>query len=532
MATYLLIVSVVIIMCVFFNRITSKLGIPMLLAFILLGMIFGSDGLLKIHFDNYSFAEQVCSTALIFIMFYGGFGTKWSEVKPVLVKSVLLSSVGVVLTAAITALFCHFVLKIEMLESFLIGSIISSTDAASVFSILRSKQLNLKYNTASLLEVESGSNDPCAYMLTAVVLSMMGGGSNLNKIFYLIFSQITFGALLGFIIASSSLWILRRFKFSSAGFKAIFVLAIAILSYAVPEMLGGNGYLSTYIVGVTIGNCEIRNKKALVNFFDGITVLMQMLIFFLLGLLSFPSQLPDVALPALLIALFLTFVARPISVFAILSPFKSNLNQKLLVSWSGLRGAASIVFAVMATTSDAYTKNDIFHIVFFIVIFSILLQGSLLPLISRKLDMIDENADVMKTFTDYSDEVPIQFIEFTIPLKHFWVGKKISEISLPPDTILVLLQRGDKTIVPHGRTIILAGDTFILSAKSLGKIEGVSLYEKHISKGDPWENRSISKVVKNPNMLIIMIKRKRRIIIPKGSTVLRENDVLVINHIS
>ena len=189
MPVYILIASVVIIACIILNKVTNKLGIPMLLAFILLGIFFGSDGVVKIEFGNYDFAEQICSAALIFIMFYGGFGTKWSEARPVAVKAVLLSSLGVVLTAAITGLFCHYFLKIEWLESFLIGSVISSTDAASVFSILRSKRLNLKYNTASLLEVESGSNDPCSYMLTIIVLALMEGSASGGGIAYLVFAQ-------------------------------------------------------------------------------------------------------------------------------------------------------------------------------------------------------------------------------------------------------------------------------------------------------------------------------------------------------
>ena len=282
MAVHLLLVATIIIACVVFNRISNKLGIPMLLAFILLGMFFGSDGIVKIPFDNYLFAEQICSIALIFIMFYGGFGTKWSEAKPVAFMSILLSSVGVILTALITGLFCHYILNIKLLESFLLGAVISSTDAASVFSILRSKRLNLKYNTASLLEVESGSNDPFSYMLTAIILTAMSGVVDGKEIGYLIFSQIIFGVLFGIIIAFISLYILQRFNFKTAGFDAIFVLAIAIIAYAAPTAIGGNGYLSAYIVGIILGNKSIKNKKALVNFFDGLTGLMQMTLFFYL----------------------------------------------------------------------------------------------------------------------------------------------------------------------------------------------------------------------------------------------------------
>lgn len=530
MAITLLIVSAVMFLCVLFNKVSSKLGIPMLLAFIVLGMFFGSDGVVKIPFDDYKVAEQVCSVALIFIMFYGGFGTKWSTAKPIAGKSVLLSTVGVILTALLTGVFCHFALRMELLESFLVGAVISSTDAASVFSILRSHKLNLKYNTSPMLEMESGSNDPCSYMLTIIILTIMQGASNGWQTAYMIFAQIVYGVLFGGLIAVIAVFILKKWKTTTAGFDAVFVLAIALIAYAAPAALGGNGYLSAYIVGIVLGNQPIRNKKSLVHFFDGITGLMQMLIFFLLGLLAFPSQLPKIILPALAIALFLTFVARPIAVFALLSPFHCPLNQKILVSVAGLRGAASIVFAIIAVVSPATISYDIFHIVFFIVLFSILLQGSFLPLISRKLHMNDTSNDVMKTFNDYTDEVPIRFIQFTIPKGHKWHNKQLKDILLPPGTILVLIIRDEQKIVPKGSTVLQAEDMLVLSAKKAKRVEGINLSEVKIEKDNEAIGKPLSEVTKAyPDGLIIMIQHEGRIIIPKGDTIIRENDLLVIN---
>ncbi len=499
---------------------------PMLLAFILLGMIFGSDGIVKIPFENYTFAEQICSVALIFIMFYGGFGTKWNEAKPVALKSIILSTLGTVITAILVGLFCHYALKIALLESFLIGSVISSTDAASVFSILRSKRLNLRYNTASLLEIESGSNDPFSYMLTLIVLSMMNGDISSFRFSYMIFAQIVYGIVFGIGIAILTLLFLKKFSISSSGFSAIFIVGVAIIAYAAPAFVGGNGYLSTYITGIIIGNRRISNKLELVHFFDGTTGLMQMLLFFLLGLLSFPSQLPDVTLVALCIALFLTFIARPLAVFAILTPFKSNINQQLLVSWAGMRGAASIVFAIMAVINPATTDNDIFHIVFFIVLFSILFQGTLIPFVAKKLNMTDSKSDVMKTFNDYIDEVSVQFIQFTLPSLHHWVGKKISEILLPPDSLFVLLTRGNEKIIPNGKTILCENDTIILSGKAAEKTSGAQLYEKRIEKEDNLSGKTITDI-STINQLVVLIKRGERVIIPKGNTVLAEDDILV-----
>lgn len=525
---WLLMTAMVLLTCILLNRVTSKLGIPVLLAFILLGMLFGSDGLVKIHFDDYAFAESICSAALIFIMFYGGFGTKWSQARPIALRAGLLSTLGVAATAALTGLFCHLVLGMPLLEGMLLGAVIGSTDAASVFSILRSKRLNLKYHTASLLEVESGSNDPCSYMLTVILLMVMEGSASGGELVKMIFSQVFFGVLFGFLVAGAALWCLNRFPFA-AGFDTIFVFTAAILAYAAPAVLGGNGYLSAYIAGIVLGNRPLKNKTALVHFFDGVTGLMQMLIFFLLGLLAFPSQLPRLMVPALLTALFLTFAARPVAVFLLLAPFKCPVSQRALVSWAGLRGAASIVFAIMATVDPAAISYDIFHFVFCIVIFSILFQGSLLPLVARRLDMIDDSGDVLKTFTDYQEEVPIQFIRFTVPEGHPWSGKVVKEITFPPGTLLVQLKRGEENIAPRGDAQILDGDSLILSASALEEGEHVSLTELHLDDSHDWTGRALADLSMDPDKLIIMVQRRGQVLIPTGRTVLESGDILVIN---
>ncbi len=523
----ILLAAVVIIACVLCNKISGRLGLPMLLAFILLGMAFGSDGIVKIPFDNYNFANSICSAALIFIMFYGGFGTNWNAARPVAVKAVLLSSFGTVLTAVFTGAFCFLCLKIPLLESFLLGAVISSTDAASVFSILRSKKLGLKYSTDSLLEVESGSNDPFSYMLTAIMLSLMNGKVSATGILGLLFKQVFFGALCGVAVAVLTLLLIKRIKLPQNGFDAVFIFGVALLSFALAAVLGGNGYLSVYITGIILGNRSLGNKRSLVHFFDGLTGLMQMVLFFLLGLLAFPSRLPSIALPALAIALFLTLVARPLAVCAVLLPFKATLRQLSLVSFAGLRGAASIVFAIMAVTDPASTDNDIFHIVFFIVLFSILIQGTLLPYVAKALKMTD-NSDVMRTFTDYSDKVPVQFIQFKVSETHPWVNKRISEIILPPDSLLVLLLRDDTRKIPKGNTVLRSGDTLVLSGRAGGNVSGVRLYEKHISEGDFEIGKPISEL-SHDGTLIIMIQRGNRTIIPHGKTVIREDDILVVN---
>lgn len=524
----LLLISSVILLCILLHRASDKICVPMLLAFIVLGMAFGTDGIVKIPFENYALAENICSTALIFIMFYGGFGTNWNEAKPVAVKSVLLSTLGVVITAALTGFFCYFILKFSFLNSMLIGSVVSSTDAASVFSILRSKNMGLKYGTASMLELESGSNDPCSYMLTAVVLSAMSGTASTGSIFYMIFAQLFYGILFGCLIAFAARFILRHMHFDIAGFDMAFVIAMALLSYTVPSIAGGNGYLSAYMVGIILGNTKIKNKKSLVNFFDGVTGLMQMLIFFLLGLLATPSQLPRVFLPALAITLFLTLAARPLAVSAILAPFKCRMNQQALVSFAGLRGAASIVFAIMATVNETSTGFDVYHIVFCIVLLSILFQGSFLSQAAKKLNMSDTETDVMKTFSDYSEEVDLQFIRIRITEEHIWSHKAVKEISLPPDTLFLMLLRGEETVIPSGETIFRPGDTAVLSARGYQEQENLELTEMKITAKSPWIGIKISDFSPYPGELVIMILRGDETIVPKGDTIIMENDLLVI----
>ncbi|MDY4840488.1 MAG: cation:proton antiporter, partial [Lachnospiraceae bacterium] len=271
MTGFVLLAAAVILLCLVLNRLSDKLGVPMLLAFILLGMLFGTDGILKIPFDNYEVAEQVCSISLIFIMFYGGFGTNWKQAKQVVGKAVLLSTVGVVLTAVVTGVFCYFILHFAFWESMLIGAVVSSTDAASVFSILRSKHLSLKYNTASLLEIESGSNDPCSYMLTVIILTIMSGKASGGALLLMIFAQVIFGMLVGVVTAGLTYFVLKKVKTTNDGFDTIFVFGMALLAYAFASMIGGNGYLSVYIAGIILGNKPLHNKKSMVHFFDGIT---------------------------------------------------------------------------------------------------------------------------------------------------------------------------------------------------------------------------------------------------------------------
>ena len=528
MEIILLLSSIIIILCIAGNKLSAKIGVPGLLIFLGLGMLFGSDGFVKIPFDNYELSEQVCTVCLMFIMFCGGFSANWSAAKPVAVRAGLLSSLGTIATALITAAGCHFLIGFDMAESFLIGAVISSTDAASVFSILRSKKLNLRGGLASLLEIESGSNDPFSYMLTVIALAIMGG-DDISKLGITALLQIVLGCAFGFAIAFLAVLVLKKVKLSANGFDTIVTVAVIFAAYAAPTVLGGNGYLSVYIAGIIIGNSSIKNKTQLVHFFDGVTGLCQIMLFFLLGLLSFPSQLPEIVLPALGIFAILTFISRPAAVFAICSK-GYTWRDRLFIAWSGLRGASSIVFAIMATVSDVYTENDLYHIVLCVCLISVAFQGTLLPKLARSLKLIDDGSSVLKTFNDYQEETPqFNMMRIFVSDSHEWSGKKISEITFPEGSLVLMVKHGDSTIVPKGDTVIEAGDDVILSVQSYHDSGDIKLKEYEIGAGHLWKNKTIKELDLPPTLLIIMIKRGGEMVVPNGSTQILQDDILVIS---
>lgn len=524
MNSYLILIGVVIIICVLLNRFAQKLPIPSLLIFIALGMCFGVNGIVGISFDDYQASEQICSVCLLFVMFYGGFGTNLKAARPAAAKAVLMSTAGVVMTAGLVGIFTHFVLKLEWLESFLIGSVIASTDAASVFSVLKTQKLDLKDHTASLLEVESGSNDPFSYMLTVLFVSLLQGKS--VSVPALLASQILAGAGAGLAIGWLAVFLMKTRDFCMEQGKTIFVFAVAALAYALPSAFGGNGYLSVYLCGIYMGNAALPEKRDLVHFFDAVTGIAQMVIFFLLGLLVTPSELPQTFLPALFIMLFLTFIARPLSAWALLAPMKSSLRQIGVVSWAGLRGVASIVFAIYAVLGGLQLQYNLFNLVFCIVILSLGFQGTLLPRVSSALGMIDRNQDVRKTFNDYQAENDISFVKLHISSGHRMAGKAVRELNLAPDFLAALLLRGEETLIPNGETVVKEGDLLVLAAEQFEDRENLSMSEIRLDRNSRWAGKSLSEIRLPKGNLIVLIQRDGKTLIPGGSTVLQEGDCL------
>ncbi len=412
MPVIILLTAIVMLLCVFSDRISGKVGVPALLIFIGIGIFFGCDGVVRIPFENYSFASNLCEVALIIIMFTGGFSMNWDAARPVMIKAGVLATLGVAATAGVTCAFCYFILKFPFAESLLLGSVISSTDAASVFSVLRSKKLNLKNGIAPLLEAESGSNDPFSYMLTVISLSLFGIGE--GSIVVMMAKQLVFGAVIGVVMGAFGAVIAKRFKAQTEEFECIMYLAFALMAYGLSALIGGNGYLSVYISGIIIGNIKsprhkysgkssvkrfIRNTLGItiaksgtkiappeaVVFLNGTTGVCQIAVFFLLGLLCTPSQLVYSIVPAISVFLCLTLISRPLAVA--LFGGKSPVRDRIFISFCGLRGASSIVFAIMATVSGIETGHNIFNIVFCVCLMSMTIQGTLLPAAAKRCDL-------------------------------------------------------------------------------------------------------------------------------------------------
>ncbi|MBQ7126160.1 potassium/proton antiporter [bacterium] len=530
MSILILFCSIVIFSCIITNKFSNKLGMPSLIFFMFLGILFGSDGILKISFDDYDLTAKLCSIGLLFIIFYGGFCTKKPDDKKVTLQAILLSSFGTILTAGFCTLFCTYILKLPFTESFLIGAVISSTDAASVFSILRSKRLNLKYKTAPLLEMESGSNDPFAYILTILGITIVNGVST-TGIIPLLFKQIFLGIFIGIAIAYSALFIMKKTRLLTEGTDTIFMVAVALLSFSLADIIQGNGYLSVYITGIILGNCEIRNKLNLMHFFDGITALFQVVIFFLIGFLSFPHKIPEVIATALYITVFLTFIARPLAVLITLLPFKIKLNQFLFISAAGLRGAASIVFAILVVAENNAIMYDLFHIVFVVALLSITFQGSLLPYIAKKVNMIDKFVDVRKSFNDFQQESAIVLNKVVITDSHPWNQNLIKDIQFNGKALILMITRNGKKIVPKGSTILKAGDEIILGTTFEKMTDEINLCETFIDKSHEWLNKKIKDINLPDTHLIALVKRANDYFVPNGTTLIKLKDTIIFYNI-
>jgi len=458
---------VLIMLSILASKLSSRLGMPSLLLFLLVGMLAGSEGIGGIQFNNPRLVQTVGVIALVYILFSGGLDTNWKAVRPVMGKGALLSTLGVFLTAILTGWFAHAVLEFTLLEGLLLGAIVSSTDAAAVFAVLRSRRVSLKGELKPLLELESGSNDPMAvFLTTGIIMLMTDRDATPLRLIPLLVWQMTSGALAGYLMGKATVFVMNHLKLEYEGLYSVLSLCMVPLTYGATAMAGGNGFLAVYVSGLVLGHSAFIEKRSLIRFHDGLAWLMQITMFLVLGLQVFPSHLVPVISPGFLIAAFLMFVARPAGIFAALTPTRMNLRELALVSWVGLRGAVPIVLATFPLLAGIAKAEMIFNVVFFIVLTSALFQGSSIPFVARLLNLealLTRRPRVILEF-EPSENGRGEVVELSVAEGSAADGRQIVELGLPEGSLIVLVERGNRVFVPAGGTVLLAGDTIHLLA--------------------------------------------------------------------
>lgn len=465
--TFLLIISALLLMSVVASKISDRLGVPALLLFLIVGMLAGSEGLGKIQFSDYGLAKFLGISALVLILFAGGIETKIKDIRPVLWQGAALSTAGVLLTTLIVGAFASQILNFSLLEGLLLGAIISSTDAATVLTILRSRNANLKPRVRALLELESGSNDPMAVFLTIGIIRLITVEDyTAISLVPQLFLEIGVGAIMAGLMSQVALFLINRLQLAYEGLYPVLTVALVILTYAGTTFLQGNGFLAVYLMALRLGNSDFLHKRTLVHFHEGLAWLMQIAMFLTLGLLVFPSKITPVIWSGLLISVFLMLVARPLSVFLCLPFGGISFREKVFVSWVGLRGAVPIILALFPLLAGVPNAELIFNIVFFIVLTSILLQGTSVPLVSRllKVDSPFVNKRLYPIAFEPAGDINASLEEIIIPFSSWVIGKKIFEIGLPMECLVVLLCRDEKYSIPGGTTILEAGDILLVLA--------------------------------------------------------------------
>jgi len=457
--------SLLLLISIFASKISDRFGIPALLLFLILGMLAGSDGPGGIYFDDPALAQSIGIIALILILFSGGLDTEWDKIRLVFKEGLILSTLGVLITAVVVGLFINLLLGLPMGTSLLLGAIVSSTDAAAVFSVLRSKGINLKGKIAPLLELESGSNDPMAIFLTIGLIQLIKQPdiSPLSLISSF-FIQMIIGAIMGYAMSWIILFLINKSKLGYDGLYPVMTLAMVFLVYGATNALGGNGFLSVYLVGIFLSRHNFIHKRSLIRFHDGIAWLMQIAMFLTLGLLVFPTRLTLILIPGLLIAICLMFIARPVSIFLALIPCRYQWREKLFISWVGLRGAVPIILATYPLLAGIPQSEMIFNVVFFVVLTSVLLQGTTIPHAARWL-RVDEPA-IPKRISplEYTpvDGLKSELVELYVELDSEMAGRAIVDLPLPQSFLIILISRGNDYLISKGSSVLEAGDTLLV----------------------------------------------------------------------
>ncbi len=482
----LLIGSILLFVSLVASR-TTRYGVPTLLLFLLVGMLAGSDGPVGISFYDPKIAKFIGAVALSFILFSGGLETRWNDIKPVFWQGVSLSTVGVLITAATIGVLVYIFTDFTFLEGLLLGSIVSSTDAAAVFSILRSRSIGLKGNLTPLLELESGSNDPMAFVLTIIFTYLIANPqSGYLSIIPLFFNQMILGAGVGIFMGIAMHRIINWIKLEFEGLYSVLLITLVLFTFAFSNFIGGNAFLAVYISACVLGNRDFIHKKSLTKHFDGQAWMMQIIMFITLGLLAYPKQILPYLGIGMLISLLLIFVARPVSVFISLAFFRQDFRKKLFVSWVGLRGAVPIVLAMYPLTAGIGKANIIFNLVFFISVTSILIQGTSIPLVAKWLKLAVPVNIRKKSVLDLELGWKTKTVYNVVPVEPDFscIGKTIVDLGLPNSIIIALVERNNKYFISEGSTRILSGDRLYVMAddsKSMEKLY-ICLGQKPLAK--------------------------------------------------
>ncbi len=475
----LIIGGVLALLSVFASKASGRLGVPALLLFLAIGMLAGSEGLGGIHFDDPQLAQTIGIIALALILFSGGLDTPAASIRPVIGRALGLSTVGVFVTAILVGGFATLITDLSWREGLLLGAIVSSTDAAAVFAVLRSKDVRLRTHVRDLLEVESGSNDPMAVFLTVSLVSLIQDPGTPLAGFVLSFVlEMGLGFVLGYAMGRLGTLVLNHARLDYDGLYPVLSLTILVLIFGVTSFLSGNGFLAVYVAGITMGNSVFIHKRSLMRFHDGLAWLGQIAMFLTLGLLAFPSHIMQVIGAGLLAALFLMLVARPVAVYLVLAFSRFEWRARTLVGWVGLRGSVPIILATFPLVAGLSGSELIFNLVFFIVLTSALVQGTTIPLVARWLRMEGPVFRVDLAATD--EPLDRQLVEYLVPERSRLVGQQVAKARLPEAAHVLLIQRDASFIVPRGSTRIRRGDILVLLAEdeALRELEGRETLER------------------------------------------------------
>jgi potassium/hydrogen antiporter len=456
--------AILLICCVLLSKASGKVGIPTLVIFLAVGVLAGSEGIGGIYFDNVYYSKTLGIVALAYILFAGGLETKWQSVRPVLKSSLSLSTLGVILTTLCVGFFAHFVLQLSKIEGLLLGAIISSTDAGAVFTVLRSRHIPLKDNMKSLLELESGSNDPVAvFLVTSILFLMKFPDQSLVILFPKLIKQMLIGSVVGFGAGKGMAWAFNKLKLEIEGLYTVLSLAMVLMIYTTSQGLEGNGFLSVYLAGVVLGNENFIFKKSLIMLHDGVSWLMQSSMFLTLGLLIFPSKVVAVTGHGILVALFMILMARPLSVYISLSFSSFNWKEKTLIAWVGLRGAVPIVMATYPLVAGIAKAEYIFNLVFFVAVSSLILQGTTIGFVAKLLGLFEKDHELTKEHPEHKSHITFRdnMNYLTVPRNSGLVDKSIVELKLPEDFLIVLIEREGDVIIPRGATQLKENDKLL-----------------------------------------------------------------------